>query len=74
MLVPDLNPDIVSSYLNDNPLFLDKYVLSNVNQDQVERWLAQKSHQQKTTRRLDSTGTHPTVFFFFFFFFGGGGS
>ncbi|CAH1773312.1 unnamed protein product [Owenia fusiformis] len=39
----DLTPDAVTSFLNDNPEFLEKYVVRNVNSDQLERWIIKRT-------------------------------
>ncbi|XP_064626928.1 probable 3',5'-cyclic phosphodiesterase pde-5 isoform X4 [Lineus longissimus] len=51
---PDLHQDQVTSYLQDNPEFLEKYVLSHVSQDQLERWIIRRSHHQKQNKHKNS--------------------
>ena len=40
---PDLNPDLVTQYLQQRPEFLEDYVTNYVNTDTLERWLSRKS-------------------------------
>jgi hypothetical protein len=50
----DLPQDQVTSYLQDNPEFLEKYVLSHVSQDQLERWIIRRAHNQKQNKHKNS--------------------
>lgn len=43
----DLNPDVVIQYLNENPEFLESYVLSHVNQERLHRWTAWKEQVRR---------------------------
>ncbi|KAI0213877.1 cAMP and cAMP-inhibited cGMP 3',5'-cyclic phosphodiesterase 10A [Lamellibrachia satsuma] len=38
----DLDPDVVLTYLNDNPEFVDRFVFNHVKQDRIEKWLQTK--------------------------------
>ena len=54
MFFSDLNPDVVSTYLNDNPDFLEKYLLNHVTQDQLEYWVDQKRRHRAPQREYSS--------------------
>jgi hypothetical protein len=55
----DLNPDIVATYLHDNPEFLDRYVIKHVGHEQVEKWLTKKAGQHNNRIKPDNN-THNT--------------
>ena len=40
-----LSESEVASYLDDNPEFLEEYVLKNVPQDTIEKWTIRKARQ-----------------------------
>ena len=40
--ISDLDPDVVLTYLNDNPEFVDRFVFNHVKQDRIEKWLQTK--------------------------------
>jgi len=42
-----LDADIVQTYLNDNPEFLDHYVAIHVTQESIEKWLQAKRGYNK---------------------------
>lgn len=46
-LLPDLNSDLVIQYLNENPEFLENYVLNHVNQERLQRWTAWKEQVRR---------------------------
>ncbi|XP_054156064.1 probable 3',5'-cyclic phosphodiesterase pde-5 [Oppia nitens] len=43
------NYEIMDEFLNENPDYLDDYVLNNVSTDQIERWLIRKNRNKKTS-------------------------
>ncbi|KAL4235697.1 hypothetical protein ACF0H5_004090 [Mactra antiquata] len=43
----ELNSDLVIQYLNENPEFLENYVLSHVNQERLQRWTAWKDQVRR---------------------------
>ena len=47
IIFSDLNPDVVIQYLNENPEFLESYVLSHVNQERLHRWTAWKEQVRR---------------------------
>nr|XP_006817445.1 PREDICTED: probable 3',5'-cyclic phosphodiesterase pde-5-like [Saccoglossus kowalevskii] len=50
-------PEQVKSFLNDNPAFLEDYILNNVNQEDLERWMirrAQRLSNAKDAGRINS--------------------
>ncbi|XP_074640630.1 putative 3',5'-cyclic phosphodiesterase pde-5 isoform X4 [Tubulanus polymorphus] len=47
----DLSPELVTAYLNENPDFLEKYLISNVAIEQLERWLIRRTHNQKHAKQ-----------------------
>ena len=59
--ISDLDPDVVSTYLHDNPEFLDQYVMSHVSHDLVERWLQKKNRQHNNRLKNDTHTDHGSV-------------
>ncbi|XP_045160110.2 probable 3',5'-cyclic phosphodiesterase pde-5 isoform X3 [Mercenaria mercenaria] len=43
----ELNSELVIQYLNENPDFLENYVLSHVNQERLQRWTAWKEQVRR---------------------------
>lgn len=44
---PELNSELVIQYLNENPDFLENYVLCHVNQERLQRWTAWKEQVRR---------------------------
>ena len=55
MCVPDLSPELVTQYLQQNADFLDDYVQHYVNTEQLEGWL---SHKTRHSARLSLRHRH----------------
>ena len=53
--VPDLSPELVTQYLQQNGDFLDDYVQHYVNTEQLEGWLA---HKTRHSNRLSLRHRH----------------
>ncbi|KAK2149569.1 hypothetical protein LSH36_446g02070 [Paralvinella palmiformis] len=60
-MFPYLNPDVVSTYLLDNPDFLDQFVAKHVATDQVEKWLVKKSGQLSNRIKQENNKHHNEV-------------
>lgn len=45
--ISELNSELVIQYLNENPDFLENYVLSHVNQERLQRWTAWKEQVRR---------------------------
>ncbi|KAK3612701.1 hypothetical protein CHS0354_042228 [Potamilus streckersoni] len=43
----EVNQEVVLQFLNDNPDFLENYVLSHVNKERLQRWMAWKEQARK---------------------------
>ncbi|XP_052274337.1 probable 3',5'-cyclic phosphodiesterase pde-5 isoform X2 [Dreissena polymorpha] len=43
----DINPEVVIQYLNENPDFLENYVITHVNQERLHRWSAWKEQVRR---------------------------
>ncbi|XP_077991187.1 putative 3',5'-cyclic phosphodiesterase pde-5 isoform X2 [Glandiceps talaboti] len=57
-------PEQVKVYLNENPAFLEEYVMNNVNQEELERWLIRRAQRgsHSTTKeigKVNSTSSPP---------------
>ena len=46
----DLSREIVASYLNQHPDFLDEYVSEHVDVERVERWVIRRSQREKKVK------------------------
>lgn len=51
----------IDDYLQNNPHKVEEYVIQNVSQDQLERWLIRKSKSSKQKCRANS-GTLQLIF------------
>ncbi len=53
-----MSPEAVATYLHKHPDFLEQYVINNVHQEDLERWLHRKAaHKHRTeTPRINGKG------------------
>ncbi|XP_021345248.1 probable 3',5'-cyclic phosphodiesterase pde-5 isoform X2 [Mizuhopecten yessoensis] len=47
----DISPDLVSQFLQENPEFLDNYVLNNVDETRVQEWSLRKTRSPRLPRQ-----------------------
>ncbi len=45
--VVDVSPETVTSYLQDNQDFLDKYISQHISPEQLEKWLLKKTNHKQ---------------------------
>jgi len=57
-----VNSDLVIQYLNENPEFLENYVLNHVNQERLQRWTAWK---EQVRRQRHGDGINGKAWFIF---------
>ncbi|XP_033118732.1 uncharacterized protein LOC117118278 isoform X2 [Anneissia japonica] len=46
-----LMPEQVKTFLNENPDFVEEYVLNNINQSQLEKWIARHTTKHDSSRQ-----------------------
>lgn len=45
----DLSPDLVTAYLLENPDFLERHIMKEIDLEQLERWMIRRTQQAKKT-------------------------
>ncbi|XP_070554826.1 probable 3',5'-cyclic phosphodiesterase pde-5 isoform X3 [Ptychodera flava] len=59
LLSDHIYPEQVKVFLNENPAFLEEYVLNNVNQEELERWLIRRAQRGTESYKVNRTNSPP---------------
>jgi len=51
----------VKEYLSANPQVLEEFVMADVSQEQLERWLIRKTQAVEPVTRDSNNGTHASI-------------